>query len=165
MKTARVYTDFTSGNGYGAYLNGLKFFNRKNEELPVTDIVSVNSNKVTFKLNNVPGTIDIVNNYGGSYVSTNIFRTEQGYTYSILPQTKNLFTITFESDIRDIGADCGVDRIHPHLFRATFATNLLRKGVDIHVIAKLMGHSKIETTARYILLSNTEIEHIISNCH
>ena len=73
MKTARVYTDFTSSNGYGAYLNGLKFFNRKNEELPVTDIVSVNSNKVTFKLNNVPGTIDIVNNYGGSYVSTNIF--------------------------------------------------------------------------------------------
>ena len=49
MKTARVYTDFTSGDGYGAYLNGLKFFNRKNEELPVTDIVSVNSNKVTFK--------------------------------------------------------------------------------------------------------------------
>lgn len=70
-----------------------------------------------------------------------------------------------ESDIRDIGAACGVDRIHPHLFRSTYATNLLRKGVDIHVIAKLMGHSKIETTARYILLSNTEIEHIISNCH
>ena len=53
MKTARIYTDFTSSDGYGAYLNGLKFFNRKNEELPVTDIVSVNSNKVTFKLNNV----------------------------------------------------------------------------------------------------------------
>ena len=102
MKTARVYTDFTSGDGYGAYLNGLKFYNRKNEELPVTDIVSVNSNKVTFKLNNVPGTIDIVSNYGGSYVSTNIFRTEQGYSYSIVPQTKNLLTITFESERRDI---------------------------------------------------------------
>lgn len=102
MRTIRVYTDNTASDGYGAYLNGLKFFNKDNEELPVTDIVSVNSNKVTFKLNNVPGTIDIVNNYGGSYASTNIFRTEQGYSYSILPQTKDLFTITFESDIRDI---------------------------------------------------------------
>ena len=134
MKTARVYTDFTSGDGYGAYLNGLKFFNRKNEELPVTDIVSVNSNKVTFKLNNVPGTIDIVSNYGGSYVSTNIFRTEQGYTYSILPQTKNLFTITFESEIRDIS------------FIQLKNTYTVTRGWHIEVDGKLVNEEGITPT-------------------
>ena len=134
MKTARVYTDFTSGDGYGAYLNGLKFFNRKNEELPVTDIVSVNSNKVTFKLNNVPGTIDIVSNYGGSYVSTNIFRTEQGYSYSILPQTKNLFTITFESEIRDIS------------FIQLKNTYTVTKGWHIEVDGKLVNEEGITPT-------------------
>ena len=134
MKTARVYTDFTSGDGYGAYLNGLKFFNRKNEELPVTDIVSVNSNKVTFKLNNVPGTIDIVSNYGGSYVSTNIFRTEQGYSYSILPQTKNLFTITFESEIRDIS------------FIQLKNTYTVTRGWHIEVDGKLVNEEGITPT-------------------
>lgn len=134
MKTARVYTDFTSGDGYGAYLNGLKFFNKKNEELPVTDIVSVNSNKVTFKLNNVPGTIDIVSNYGGSYVSTNIFRTEQGYSYSILPQTKNLFTITFESEIRDIS------------FIQLKNTYTVTRGWHIEVDGKLVNEEGITPT-------------------
>ena len=134
MKTARVYTDFTSDDGYGAYLNGLKFFNRKNEELPVTDIVSVNSNKVTFKLNNVPGTIDIVSNYGGSYVSTNIFRTEQGYSYSILPQTKNLFTITFESEIRDIS------------FIQLKNTYTVTRGWHIEVDGKLVNEEGITPT-------------------
>ena len=134
MKTARVYTDFTSSDGYGAYLNGLKFFNKKNEELPVTDIVSVNSNKVTFKLNNVPGTIDIVSNYGGSYVSTNIFRTEQGYSYSILPQTKNLFTITFESEIRDIS------------FIQLKNTYTVTRGWHIEVDGKLVNEEGITPT-------------------
>ena len=134
MKTARVYTDFTSSDGYGAYLNGLKFFNRKNEELPVTDIVSVNSNKVTFKLNNVPGTIDIVSNYGGSYASTNIFRTEQGYSYSILPQTKNLFTITFESEIRDIS------------FIQLKNTYTVTRGWHIEVDGKLVNEEGITPT-------------------
>lgn len=70
-----------------------------------------------------------------------------------------------EAIIKRIGRESGVERIHPHLFRATYATNLLRKGVDIHVIAKLMGHAKIETTSTYILLSDTEMEQIISTCH
>lgn len=134
MKTARVYTDFTTSDGYGAYLNGLKFFNKKNEELPVTDIVAVNSNKVTFKLNNVPGTIDIVNNYGGSYVANNIFRTEQGYTYSILPRTKDLFTITFESEIRNIA------------YIQLKNTYTVTKGWHIEVDGKLINEEGITPT-------------------
>ncbi len=37
-----------------------------------------------------------------------------------------------------------------HKFRATFATWALRGGVDIRTVQKLMGHTKLEMTARYL---------------
>ena len=67
---------------------------------------------------------------------------------------------TIEDIIKDIGRRAMIDRVHPHLFRATYATNMLKKGVDIQVIAKLLGHSKVETTSLYICLSDDEMEQI-----
>jgi integrase len=37
-----------------------------------------------------------------------------------------------------------------HKFRATFATWALQGGVDIRTVQKLMGHTKLEMTARYL---------------
>jgi integrase len=37
-----------------------------------------------------------------------------------------------------------------HKFRATFATWALQRGVDIRTVQKLMGHTKLEMTARYL---------------
>ncbi|GER94848.1 recombinase [hot springs metagenome] len=39
--------------------------------------------------------------------------------------------------------------VHPHLMRHTFATTLLSKGVDIRVIADIMGHANVSSTMRY----------------
>jgi integrase/recombinase XerC len=45
----------------------------------------------------------------------------------------------------------GLERkFHPHSCRHSFGFKLGRKGVPIQVIKKLMGHSKIETTAIYV---------------
>jgi site-specific recombinase XerD len=50
----------------------------------------------------------------------------------------------------------GVDGVHAHRLRHTFATTLLHSGVHIGRIQKMMGHEDIETTARYLLLEEDE---------
>jgi integrase/recombinase XerC len=50
-----------------------------------------------------------------------------------------------EADMVD---DNGTPDASPHTLRHTFATNPLRQGVDIVVVAELMGHARLDTTRR-----------------
>lgn len=60
--------------------------------------------------------------------------------------------------VRRIGARTGVEKVHPHRFRRTFATEARRRGMDIHTISKLMGHSNIDTTERYIYTADDQLQ-------
>lgn len=42
-------------------------------------------------------------------------------------------------------------KLHPHLFRHTFCTRLLKKGVDLTTVSKLAGHSSVNMTARFYI--------------
>ena len=56
------------------------------------------------------------------------------------------------------GTSAGVAGRHfAHRWRHTYATSLIRRGVDIHIVQRLMGHSNIATTSRYLHLLDTDL--------
>lgn len=59
-----------------------------------------------------------------------------------------------QTTMKQLGELSGVTRLHPHLIRATMATNLANKGVPITSIAKLLGHVDLSSINRYVLVSN-----------
>ena len=44
----------------------------------------------------------------------------------------------------------GVKLANPHRFRHTFASDMVRAGVSLPALMKLMGHANIQTTLVYI---------------
>lgn len=56
-----------------------------------------------------------------------------------------------------------LEGVTPHTLRHTFATRLLRAGIDIVVVAALLGHSRLDTTARYTQPGWTDLERAVEN--
>ncbi len=60
--------------------------------------------------------------------------------------------------VLEAGISAGVPGRHfPHRWRHTYATSLVRRGEDIHVVQRLMGHSNIATTSRYMHLVDADL--------
>ena len=55
------------------------------------------------------------------------------------------------------------DGVGVHSLRHTFATSLLNKNRDIKQIMKLLGHKKLETTSRYLHVSDTDLRDAVNS--
>jgi integrase/recombinase XerD len=47
-------------------------------------------------------------------------------------------------------------KLHPHLFRHTFCTRLLKRGVDLTTVSKLAGHSTVNMTAKFYIQTSRQ---------
>lgn len=64
-----------------------------------------------------------------------------------------------EALLNRIADACGVEDVHPHRFRRTFATELSKNGCPVVEIQKLLGHSSLNTTMQYIALCDETTKH------
>lgn len=49
-----------------------------------------------------------------------------------------------------IAEEAGVENVHPHRFRRTFATTALHRHMPIDKVQGMLGHVKVDTTLMYI---------------
>ena len=47
--------------------------------------------------------------------------------------------------------------VHPHLFRNTFAVRYLRRGGDVRVLQKILGHNSLAITERYLKYTDDQV--------
>ena len=81
-----------------------------------------------------------------------------GGTPDLPISTKSIFLAC-----RKAAQKAGISKaVHPHSLRHAFATHLLEAGVDLRTIQLLLGHAKLETTARYLHVANTAVRSTIS---
>ena len=77
----------------------------------------------------------------------------------VLPITTRQFTRACHEAAEAAGIK---KRVSPHTLRHSFATHLLEQSVDIRVIQTLLGHVKLDTTARYTQIATKVICDVVS---
>lgn len=64
-----------------------------------------------------------------------------------------------EDLINRIAHTANVEKVHPHRFRRTSATDLLNAGMPIEQVQELLGHKSIETTRIYCTVNQEAVKH------
>ena len=64
-----------------------------------------------------------------------------------------------EEILRRLGRQTGIEKVHPHRFRRTMATNILNKGMPIEEVKEILGHVKLDTTMIYCQISRENVRH------
>jgi integrase/recombinase XerD len=68
--------------------------------------------------------------------------------------------------IKGYARDAGLKpRVTPHTLRHSFATHMLRGGMDIHKVQELLGHANISTTQVYTQVSREHIRDAYEKAH
>ena len=60
--------------------------------------------------------------------------------------------------LNKLGERAGVNNVHPHRFRRTLATSLANRGMEIQDIQRILGHSDISTTMRYVKVTDKKVK-------
>jgi len=71
---------------------------------------------------------------------------------------KRLKISGIEIRLRNLGKKLNIEKVHPHKFRRTLATNAIDKGMPIEQVQTLLGHTKIDTTLHYAMVNQNNVK-------
>jgi site-specific recombinase XerD len=63
-----------------------------------------------------------------------------------------------EKLIQRLARKANIPRLHPHLLRHSFAVRYLINGGDVFTLQKILGHSTLDMTRRYVTLANSDVK-------
>lgn len=63
------------------------------------------------------------------------------------------------------GRMVGIEGLHPHTLRHSFATHMLAGGADLRVLQEILGHANIATTQIYTHLDRTHLQEVYLAAH
>jgi len=66
------------------------------------------------------------------------------------PLTANTIKMLFQR----LKNDTGMERLHPHLLRHTFATRFIENGGDVFTLQQILGHTTLDMSKKYTHLGN-----------
>lgn len=82
--------------------------------------------------------------------------------------TRRLKSSGIQNMLKTLRKPSGIHRLHCHLLRSTAATNLVRDGISIDIVAKYLGHSGLNVIQRYVINSqeyiNSELQKVGLGC-
>ena len=80
--------------------------------------------------------------------------------FNLYPESETVFDMTSDNIYRYCRtlSDDLKKHISPHTFRHSFAVMSLKKGMDVTVLKKLLGHKNLQSTMIYTEMTKEDIE-------
>ena len=66
--------------------------------------------------------------------------------------------------LKKLGNKAHVNKVHPHRFRRTFATDAINRGMPLEQLRVLMGHNNYDTTLGYAKVNNKQVVQSYRTC-
>lgn len=70
---------------------------------------------------------------------------------------ENFTAEAFRRRLNRLKKNLGILKLHPHIFRHTFARNYILNGGDVFTLQKILDHADIQTTRKYIQMDKEHI--------